>query len=214
VVVGFYFSGTNYEPLYIENAIQTDKVTKNMLEAYFNTILENKMPNYKNYEPNVAAEELFEKGLRDVLIRDTAHFESGANLLKIAAGEGSVRAMDLLGYLYENAYVGGRYNPDNSAEWFLKTSDFGSLAGLAYICKYYAFKKDYKTAAPYCQKSADDGVPMSMAIMAEFYFGGLGVKKNPSAGKSLICEAMNKGRKAGNILSEYGISCDTVAYDE
>ncbi|MDR2401205.1 MAG: hypothetical protein LBD73_06095, partial [Deferribacteraceae bacterium] len=99
-------------------------------------------------------------------------------------------------------------------EWFLKSADFGSFAGLHYVCRYYAFKKDYKSAAPYCEMSAQTGVPMSMAIMAEFYLKGLGIKKNTEAGKRLICEARNRGRKAGNLIMNYGITCDTVAYDE
>jgi TPR repeat protein len=122
--------------------------------------------------------------------------------------------MDLLGYLYENALTGGRYEPEKSLEWFLKTADFGSLAGLHYSCRYYAFKKDYRSAVPYCDMAAQKGVPMSMAIMAEFYLKGLGVKKDFSAGKNLICEARNKGRKVGNLVMKYGIACDTVAYDE
>jgi TPR repeat protein len=209
-----FFKGTDYNPIYMGEALQPDRVTREMLEGYFAGILRNETPVYNGFIPNGEAEELFEKGAADVLIRDTAHLERGENLLKMAAEKGSVRAMDALGYLYENALVGGRYDPDKSFEWFLRTADFGSRAGLHYVCRYYAFKKEYKSAVPYCKMSAQDGVPMSMAIMAEFYLQGLGIQKDVPAGKSLICQASAKGRKAGNILSKYGIACDTVAYDE
>jgi TPR repeat protein len=214
VVVLIFFKGTEYSPLYIEESLQPDKPTRDMLEGYFAGILKNEMPKYDAFTPNKEAEELFERGLKEVLIWDTAHLQSGTNLLKAAAEQGSVRAMDLLGYLYENALTGERYNPESSLGWFLKTADFGSLAGLHYVCKYYAFKKEYKSAAPYCELSAQDGVPMSMVIMGEFYIMGLGVKKDIKAGKSLICQASTKGKKSGNILMKYGISCDTIAYDE
>jgi TPR repeat protein len=214
VVVLIFFKGTEYSPLYIEEALQPDKPTRDMLEGYFAGILKNEMPNYKGFTPNKEAENLFERGLKEVLVWDAAHLQSGTNLLKNAAELGSVRAMDLLGYLHENALTGERYSPERSLEWFLKTADFGSLAGLHYVCKYYAFKKEYKSAAPYCELSARDGVPMSMVIMAEFYIVGLGVKKDAAIGKSLICQASTKGKKSGNILMKYGITCDTIAYDE
>jgi TPR repeat protein len=209
-----FFKGLDYNPVYISDALQPDKPTRDMLEEYFTTILRNGMPPYKGFKANDEAEELFEKGLNDILVRDDAHFNSGGNLLKEAASKGSVRAMDMLGYLYENALIGGRYEPEKPLEWFLKTADFGSIAGLHYVCRYYAFRKEYKSAAPYCELSAETGVPMSMAIMAEFYLNGLGVKKDKEKGKSLICAARSKGRKAGNLIMKYGISCDAVAYDE
>jgi hypothetical protein len=214
VVIMVFFKGMDYDPIYMNEALQPDKPTRDMLEDYFTKILRNEMPSYRNFTANDEAEELFENGLNDILVRDNAHFNSGANILEEAAAKGSVRAMDLLGYLYENALIGGRYEAEKSLKWFLKTADFGSLAGLHYSCRYYAFRKEYKSAAPYCELSAQTGVPMSMAIMAEFYLHGLGVKKDAVKGKSLICETRNKGRRVGNLVMKYGISCDTVAYDE
>ncbi|MDR2400265.1 MAG: hypothetical protein LBD73_01265, partial [Deferribacteraceae bacterium] len=199
VIIIVFFRGTDYNPVYINDALQPDKMSRDMLEDYFKKILKNEMPSYRDFKPDESAEELFELGLKDILVWDAVHFASGANLLKKAADGGSVRAMDLLGYIYDRALTGGRYDAERSLEWFLKSADFGSFAGLHYACKYYAFKKEYKSAAPYCEMSAQTGIPMSMAIMAEFYLKGLGVKKNTEAGKRLICEARNRGRKAGNL---------------
>jgi hypothetical protein len=86
VVVLIFFKGTEYNPVYIGDALQPDKQTRDMLEGYFAGIMRNEMPPYNGFVPDKAAEDLFELGLKEISVWDGPHFESGANLLRSAAG--------------------------------------------------------------------------------------------------------------------------------
>jgi TPR repeat protein len=141
------------------------------------------------------------------------HIESGVNLLGIAADQGYVRAMDLLGFLYDKAVVKGRQNIDMAFYWFGKSAESGSVAGNQYVCKYHVLKKDFKSAAPYCITSAEQGIPMSQAIVGEMYYRGQGVPKDKKIGANYLCRAASGGRRLGNTVTKYGMNCNSEASD-
>jgi TPR repeat protein len=116
------------------------------------------------------------------------------------------KAMLALGIMYHNG-DGVKKDLNIAISWYEKAAKLGNMYAYEKLGNIYAMKQDYKKAAGFFKKAANDGNAICAYNLGYFYTGGLGVKRDLA--KSL--KWYEKAATLGNIDAQLNLGFMYIA---